>query len=486
MAGSQREEHIVLQRHFTPDQAGSYQLLSFTVPPGVTQLVVRYDYTERISAKPQETGGNTIDLGLFDARGAAFPAAGFRGWSGSERGEIKVGREGATPGYLPGPLPPGEWHVLLGLYKVAPQGCDCTVEVTFTFDPAAESSNPPERTASETPFGVLADPLPRPGLDGWYRGDLHCHTWHSDGDSPPQEVIATAERMGLDFLAITDHNTVSTLRDIGPGRPSHMLLIPGLEVTTYKGHANVWGLTEWVDFRCPDDLHMAQTLATARARGGLVSCNHPRPQGPSWQFAMANGYDCVEVWNGPWPVANEACVAFWEAHLRQGRRVPAVGGSDTHRLRHRSLTGRWLGVPTTWVYCPQGLTQATLFSAIRAGHVFISRMPCGPQLYLWADADGDGRYELLTGDEGSPAGDTVTIKARAMGASGRVLSLLGPAGVVRRCTIRHDDYEDECVVPAERYVRAQIEQDSEVVALTNPIYFQTQDHGTSDAPRGHR
>ena len=42
------------------------------------------------------------------------------------------------------------------------------------------------------------------------KGDLHCHTTLSDGSLGIEEVIAQAKRMGLDFLAITDHDTLSS------------------------------------------------------------------------------------------------------------------------------------------------------------------------------------------------------------------------------------------------------------------------------------
>ena len=41
-------------------------------------------------------------------------------------------------------------------------------------------------------------------------GDLHCHTTLSDGSLGIEEVIAQAKRVGLDFLAITDHDTLSS------------------------------------------------------------------------------------------------------------------------------------------------------------------------------------------------------------------------------------------------------------------------------------
>lgn len=42
----------------------------------------------------------------------------------------------------------------------------------------------------------------------WYRGDFHVHTNASDGAYPPSLVAGIAKAEGLDFVAITDHNTI--------------------------------------------------------------------------------------------------------------------------------------------------------------------------------------------------------------------------------------------------------------------------------------
>lgn len=54
---------------------------------------------------------------------------GFRGWTGSERLDFFITENEATPGYLPGPLLAGRWHLLLGLYKIGDRGCDCKATV---------------------------------------------------------------------------------------------------------------------------------------------------------------------------------------------------------------------------------------------------------------------------------------------------------------------------------------------------------------------
>jgi len=107
-------------------QASDYVYLPFPVPHGASRLTVRYDYSNRMGAD-ENRRGNVLDIGLFGPGGIAPGQADFRGWSGSGRSSFFVAPDQATPGYFPG-LPPGQWHVVLGLYKLAPNGCHYRVE----------------------------------------------------------------------------------------------------------------------------------------------------------------------------------------------------------------------------------------------------------------------------------------------------------------------------------------------------------------------
>ncbi|HNV11680.1 MAG TPA: PHP domain-containing protein [Propionibacteriaceae bacterium] len=49
-------------------------------------------------------------------------------------------------------------------------------------------------------------PLAPSALRALVRGDLHSHTTWSDGGSPLWEMVATAEHLGHEYLAITDHS----------------------------------------------------------------------------------------------------------------------------------------------------------------------------------------------------------------------------------------------------------------------------------------
>ena len=125
----------VLRRHFTPgdQQTTRYVYVPFEIPAGVTRLAIRYAYD-------RADGANVVDLGLFEPGPLALGTRAFRGWSGGARDAIVVGLAEASPGYWPGPLPAGTWHVALGLYKVGPAGVDVEVTIEHTTDPASATS----------------------------------------------------------------------------------------------------------------------------------------------------------------------------------------------------------------------------------------------------------------------------------------------------------------------------------------------------------
>jgi hypothetical protein len=445
-------------------QSQSFIYLPFEVPAGTVRLDVRYAYSAAVSSDPLVFGGNTVDIGIFDPRGFDFMSDGFRGWSGSARSEFMIGTREATPGYRAGPIQPGTWHVCLGLYKVAPQGCEYTVEVALTIG---------EDSGTFAPLLRLNDePRPPTRADGWYRGEIHCHTHHSDGDSTPLEIVRLAESLGLDFLAITDHNVLSHQAELAQIN-TPLILIPGVEVTTYRGHWNTWGDRGWIDFRTLEQESMAEAVSEARRRGYVISCNHPRPHGPNWVFTDVDDFDSIEVWNGPWEYYNATSLAYWESKLRAGLRPTAVGGSDCHFL-HRDHPAR-LGHPTNWFYCPGEPSAEALLEALRRGHVSLSDSPDGPRLTL--KAGGALMGEALA----RPDGGMLTVSVEVLRGRGCTLELVSDHGIVSSVQVTGDAAQPALTVDVTgcRYLRAQlVEPDGDapplVRALTNPIYLDEQ------------
>jgi 3',5'-nucleoside bisphosphate phosphatase len=70
------------------------------------------------------------------------------------------------------------------------------------------------------------------------RADLHSHSSVSDGTEPPAAVIRRAAQVGLDVIALTDHDTVAGHRAAAGALPPGLTLLPGAELSCrLEGHS---------------------------------------------------------------------------------------------------------------------------------------------------------------------------------------------------------------------------------------------------------
>ncbi|MCA1591939.1 MAG: CehA/McbA family metallohydrolase [Acidobacteria bacterium] len=476
--------------HLNPPgaQDSRYAYVPFDVPPSAVRIGISYDY-ERAD------GANTIDIGLFDAHstGSDTDPRGFRGWSGGRRSEFFISRDEATPGYLPGKLPAGTWRIILGLYRVAPAGVDVSLKIVIeTKENGGTGSHPtPRHTGLVSTGAPSATSVAQSGrrqtsstqkVAGhdarWWRGDLHMHTVHSDGNWTIAGLISSARESGLDFICITDHNTASHHAEIdrandGAQQP---LVLRGEEITTYAGHANSWGLPSgmWIDFRVRtgDVARISDIAAQAHRTGALISINHPFALcgGCDWSYGpAASGFDGIEVWNGMWDPTDELALAMWDKILQSGRRITAIASSDSHRPVNP------IGHPTTHV-AANALSQTALLGAIRQGRVYLTGEAARPVVSFEAEAArGKRRPRSLIGDEirlNAPGTVRFFINTEAVSPDATV-SLISNGQVIRNFPARTDGqpqvFEIECAHDA--YFRLEVRDKTKaVLALTNPIY----------------
>ncbi|MFH5181723.1 CehA/McbA family metallohydrolase [Paenibacillus sp. TAB 01] len=425
----------VYTRRITHEEQSSYIEVPFDMPDQVEEVHVTY----RVESFGEPKA--VIDLGVRDTRRV-------RGWSGGARTEFRIGREKATPGYIPGELTPGKWAVLHNAYKVPQEGCEVTVTVEFRF------------------------------LGGrWLKGDLHTHSVHSDGTFTLEENAAIMEELGCDFIAMTDHNAVS--QNLAYPRNTKVVMIPGMEFTTNFGHSNFLGVTDPLDdFRVSGQQDVNERLQTARERGAKIVLNHPHCDFCPWEWDFAVDHDWVEVWNGPWSARNERTLAWWQEQLAGGRRLVAIGGSDTHRpdpfVKH--------AMPCTWVYAECKTAQGIL-DGIGRGHVSISCAPEGPFLEL---SCGEGAYRTGDAVPAGKAGGGLKLAAEGLQPGDRI-RWIHDSGLVKEVRCGEPgagDWQEEGLrldldAQAEaRFYRVEVwrhftETGTELLAaLTNPIYME--------------
>jgi len=332
---------VIHVRYDAPaDGIEQYRYVPIDVPPATDTL--------EVSCRYDDGGGETVvQLGLFEPGPLELGGSNFRGYGGNHREPIVIGQTQASLGYRAGPLPSGQWHLLVGLHKVPFDGVALDIEVT-----------------------TRAGPLPNPGR--WYAGGLHLHTVHSDGALTTADLLSRASRAGLDFVAITDHN--NTAHAVQSMPTARLLTIVGEEVTTPSGHANVWGLEPggWIDFRVRADEQDAadklrRIVSAAHGSGALFSINHPFAtcDGCAWRHPIPSDIDAVEIWNGA-TGPQESAVAFWNRLVESGRRVAAVGTSDFHSPQDD------IDRASVRVYADR-LSKEAILDGLRAGRVMVMR-----------------------------------------------------------------------------------------------------------------
>ncbi|MDX3855192.1 CehA/McbA family metallohydrolase [Streptomyces sp. AK02-01A] len=459
--------------------------LPVEVPRGVNQIAVSYTYSK--PSVPAGTPGNSCDIGIFDERGTELGGRGFRGWSGGARTSFVVNHDSTTtPGYLPGPVNRGTWHVVLGPYQVAPQGMDYTVTVTLRYG-APGAAFVPDYPATRAKGRGRA----------WYRGDAHLHTVHSDGKRLPSEVAAGARAAGLDFMISTDHNTSSSHGVWGEQAGQDLLIITGEEVTTRNGHWLALGLPagSWIDWRYrARDGAFSRFAKQVHRLGGLVVPAHPYCPyiASQWKFGYAEA-DAVEVWNGPWTYDDESAVDTWDALLGEAMRrgdgwQPAIGNSDAHS------EPQVIGLPHTVVNA-ENLNRDAILDGIRSGRSWIAesssvsvaftatgrgrvagigetlRLPSQAPVDVRVEVAGvpDGTVRLIT-DEGQMHQESLD----ASGAGTVVWRTTASLAAYVRAEVRHPLADG---TPGKGNTMAAALQWGPMAALTNPILLRSTDSG---------
>lgn len=159
------------------------------------------------------------------------------------------------------------------------------------------------------------------------RLDLHVHTRHS-GDSTvtPAGAVRKAKKIGLDGLAITDHDTARGWpKAVSEGRKRGVLVVQGQEIMTSKGELLALFLNEPV---CSSD--PLEVMDRIKSQGGILAVSHPfdRFRMPYREpEKIAKKLDAVEVFNAKVLKMeyNDRALEFCNRHG-----LARIGGSDSH------------------------------------------------------------------------------------------------------------------------------------------------------------
>ena len=246
---------------------------------------------------------------------------------------------------------------------------------------------------------------------GWVSGDFHLHTLtHSGhGDSNMNERIISIVGEGVEFAVATDHNHNTNYQPIidDLGANEHVTAVVGNEVSTPYGHLNAFPLDASAKvvnqkLEAPELFTMIRAEQNEAGVVPIIQINHPRwgnidyfgrrgldpitgesdDKRWSWDFDSVEvlnenygwGYHDAEISEVNTRNSRHSVLRDWYNMLNAGRKVAAVGNSDSH-----TVIANIAGVPRNFVFTgkddPGKIDPADVTKAIRDGNMFTTTGP---------------------------------------------------------------------------------------------------------------
>jgi len=287
---------------------------------------------------------------------------------------------------------------------------------------------------THSPLIVFVASSPFPGFDGWYHGDIHCHSYYTSDQvefGAPLEVMAFATYcMGLTWISITDHSydlddheecylskdpllpKWRIMREKAELLAGSVTVIPGEEVTcrTHNGrnchllsiNSNKFikgtGDSGKQGFNTKTEKSIGEAVSECIEWGGIACAAHPFEKVPfleklllgrgSWSHKdlRTPGITAMQFYNGVRDRGFRDGMKNWIQFLLSGKRMYAFGGTDAHGDLNRC---RCIGFPfvsvsekrdhifgsVRTVVHSQTKTRKDIIEALKGGHAVVSDGP---------------------------------------------------------------------------------------------------------------
>ncbi len=197
-----------------------------------------------------------------------------------------------------------------------------------------------------------------------YVGAIHMHSVFSDGSGEVPDIARFADESGLDYIILTDHNTLRALKEGFEGWYNNTLLLVGCEINDKenKNHYLAFGIEEAFSTR----ITAKEYVKKVKEAGGIGFLAHPHekrahmkehPPYP-WTEWDTEDFDGIEIWNhmSEWmenlteqnkyqnfvhPLKSiikpsDETLQVWD-ELNLKRPVAGIGGVDAHAHKHNVL-----------------------------------------------------------------------------------------------------------------------------------------------------
>jgi len=275
-----------------------------------------------------------------------------------------------------------------------------------------------------------------------YKGLIHAHSTYSDGQRPIPEIAAIANELDVDFLLMSDHNTLQPKLDGLEGWYDNVLVGIGCELNDKedKNHYLAFNIEQEIDRGNSADEYVSRV----KELGGFGIIAHPNesrdhiaayPPYP-WTIWESEGFDGIEIWNqmSEWMEGLTHFNKFWRAiHPRRSIRTPkketlsiwdelnlkrkvvGIGGVDAHGHVHRMMGFFSIRIfrykvsfrtIRTHILVPQPLDKEDAKSALNDVYTAVQNGSCYISHRLIGEAS-DFRFWAESGDQSAQMGDNI-------------------------------------------------------------------------------
>jgi len=315
-------------------------------------------------------------------------------------------------------------------------------------------------------------------------GDGHTHTNHSTGKTTVAQNVAKAKERGLNWIAITDHRTISPKAECNAETSGDFICVVSEEVSTAGGHILAWGIDKFVNWGLSPTYTMGDVFENIRKQGGLAVVAHPfAPDPDDYDYwGTYDGFDAIEIYHGyagfnNVPLSTDMdgqALVKWEEYLNNGWRKTAVGDSDCHNASNTPDGGDLfnkrgaIGYPRNIIYVKE-FSLRGIFEAVRSGRLYITD---GPELNFSINDRILG--ETIYAD----ASTTLTINVSGVALESSDLNVIRNGTQIYSQTVSSGpfSYSFNYLATDDSWFRAEIRNPTfpmgEInVAFSNPIYF---------------
>lgn len=298
----------------------------------------------------------------------------------------------------------------------------------------------------------------------WIKGQIHCHTTNSDGNTSPNGVASWYKAHGYGFVFITDHNRFTDPVPIDVDPSDGFIVIGGEEISSqYNGipiHMNALGISQTLPALSGNDSvdTLQRNLDVINAKSSLSQVNHP-----NWYYAFNSadllkiyGCDLIEIWNASSGCNNEgdrihpSVEKNWDDLLTAGMTIYATATDDAHNYtsfgsQYDNPGRTWLGVHI------DSLSEKNIMAALKCGDFYAST---GVELIDISITDKEISLTIKQGPRN-------VYTTQFIGKGGKVLAQV--KGLSPRYVFTKS--------PDEEYVRAKVVASDGSFAWTQPVRY---------------